>query len=119
MRSPSVSPSLLSVSQPQLSVPCARPPRFKGGCAFTFVTWTHLTIHSHVLDINKIRTILPDPEDPAFRRFLLRVSSLEDLPAHTRAYIAETGTVVNEEVVLHYDHWNAGGSPWFMALSTT
>lgn len=62
------------------------------------------------MDIGKIKTIIADPEDPALRRVLLRVAKEEDLPEETRAFAAEVGSLVNEEIVLGYDHWNASES---------
>ena len=60
------------------------------------------------LHLPKTNAILPDPEDATRRRVLLSATSIEAIPAATKAYLDEIGATLSaHEVVLGWEHWNA------------
>ncbi|KAJ6621148.1 S-adenosyl-L-methionine-dependent methyltransferase [Mycena sp. CBHHK59/15] len=62
-----------------------------------------------VLDLPRLRTVVPDPADPAGDKLvLLKVSAEVDLPPHTLEFLkTESNGLVPYTLELDYDYWTA------------
>lgn len=59
------------------------------------------------MDLPKVKSIRPDPEDSNARRVMLRVAEREALPPSVLEYLDSIqATLSPSSVHLGYDHWN-------------
>ncbi|RSH93199.1 tRNA(m(1)G37)methyltransferase [Saitozyma podzolica] len=68
----------------------------------------HPLIRGQLMDIPKVRGILPDPTNDSYRLLRLRVQSEDQLPEPTRELLSTLGAALVPDVIeLDYDSWTA------------